>query len=72
VALDTVISDWNESYEESSSAGMLKLINFLIRCCGCKHFITAEEFEDEDNNVQILENILERYQAVTTITMIDR
>ncbi|KAG0363151.1 hypothetical protein BG005_002666 [Podila minutissima] len=65
VALDTVISDWNQSYEESSSAGMLKLINFLIRCCGCKHFITAEEFEDEDNNVQVLENILERYQANT-------
>ncbi|KAG0027672.1 hypothetical protein BGZ81_005371 [Podila clonocystis] len=65
VALDSVISDWNESYEESSSVGMLNLINFLIRCCGCKHFITAEEFEDEDNNIQILENILERYQANT-------
>ncbi|KAG0337400.1 hypothetical protein BG000_005471, partial [Podila horticola] len=65
VALDTVVSDWNESYKESSSTGMLKLINFLIRCCGCKHFIAAVEFEDEDNNVQILESILERYQANT-------
>ena len=37
IALDTVISDWSDSYEESSSAAMLKLINFLIRCCGCKH-----------------------------------
>ncbi|KAG0088619.1 hypothetical protein BGZ92_005924, partial [Podila epicladia] len=66
VALDTVISDWNQSYEESSSAGMLKLINFLIRCCGCKYLITAEEFEDKDNNVQVLESILERYQANTS------
>ncbi|KAF9389706.1 hypothetical protein CPB97_010786 [Podila verticillata] len=65
IALDTVISDWADSYEESSSAAMLKLINFLIRCCGCKHFITAEDFEDKDNNVQTLENVLERYQANT-------
>ncbi|KAF9431079.1 hypothetical protein BGZ94_009465 [Podila epigama] len=66
VALDTVISDWATLYEESSSNAMLKLVNFLIRCCGCKHLVTAEEFEDDDNHVETLETVLEKYQTSTT------
>ncbi|KAG0342704.1 hypothetical protein BG004_005605 [Podila humilis] len=65
VALEPLIDDWTLTYEESSSVAMLKLVNFLIRCCGCKEFISLEDFDYEENNNRALENILQEYRANT-------
>ncbi|KAG0242747.1 hypothetical protein B0O80DRAFT_157373 [Mortierella sp. GBAus27b] len=64
-ALDVVIADWISSYEDSSDEAMLNLTNFLIRCCGCKQFISADDFKDQDEMVDTLENILIRYKETT-------
>ncbi|KAF9198474.1 hypothetical protein BGZ49_000699, partial [Haplosporangium sp. Z 27] len=61
-ALDTVVADWITLYERSSDEAMLNLTNFLIRCCGCKQFVTAEDFKDTDKMVDTLEGILLRYK----------
>ncbi|KAF9993458.1 hypothetical protein BGZ79_001848, partial [Entomortierella chlamydospora] len=64
-ALETVVVDWVTLYERSASEALLNLTNFLIRCCGCKQFISAKDFDDEDNIVETLENILLRYKETT-------
>ncbi|KAF8966013.1 hypothetical protein BGZ46_000453 [Entomortierella lignicola] len=64
-ALDTVVADWITLYERSSDEAMLNLTNFLIRCCGCKQFVTAEDFKDTDKMVDTLEGILLRYKKTT-------
>ncbi|KAI8600205.1 hypothetical protein EDD21DRAFT_377786 [Dissophora ornata] len=66
VALDTVVADWISLYERSKDEALLTLTNFLIRCCGCKQFISAGNFEDQDNIVKTLQAILLRYKKTTT------
>lgn len=63
-ALELVVTDWIKSYERSSDEAMLNLINFLIRSCGCKQFISADDFEDQNEMVETLENVLIRYKEV--------
>lgn len=64
VALDTVITEWIESYEKSADEALLNLTNFLIRSCGCTQFVTTEEFNDNDNLLETLQDILIRYKQV--------
>jgi hypothetical protein len=66
VALDLVVADWTSSYERSPDEAMLDLTNFLIRCCGCKQFISAADFGNQDEMVETLENVLIRYKEVQT------
>ncbi|KAG9070787.1 hypothetical protein KI688_008327 [Linnemannia hyalina] len=66
VALDTVVTEWIGSYEKSADEALLALTNFLIRSCGCTQFVTAEEFNDNDNLLENLQDILMRYKQNTT------
>ncbi|KAF9119033.1 hypothetical protein BGW39_000659 [Mortierella sp. 14UC] len=66
VALDTVVADWISSYEESAEDALLNLANFLIRSCGCTQFVSADEFNDEDNLLETLQDILLRYKENTS------
>lgn len=34
--LQTVVDEWLDSYKQSQKAGLLVLINFIVRSCGCK------------------------------------
>ncbi|KAF9430609.1 hypothetical protein BGZ76_000777 [Entomortierella beljakovae] len=65
VALDTVVSDWITEYERSQDKALLDLTNFLIRCCGCKQSILAEHFDDQEDIVGTLDDILVRYKETT-------
>ncbi|KAG0370714.1 hypothetical protein BGX24_001937 [Mortierella sp. AD032] len=66
VALDTVVADWISSYEESAENALLDLANFLIRSCGCTQFVSADEFNDNDNLLETLQDILVRYKENTS------
>ncbi|KAI7816531.1 hypothetical protein BC939DRAFT_468717 [Gamsiella multidivaricata] len=66
VALETVATDWISLYQRSSNEAMLNLTNFLIRCCGCKQFLTASDFADQNEMVENLNSILLRYKETTT------
>ncbi|KAF9913147.1 hypothetical protein EC991_003606 [Linnemannia zychae] len=66
VALDTVVADWISSYEKSAEDALLDLANFLIRSCGCTQFVSADEFNDEDNLLETLQDILLRYKENTS------
>ncbi|KAF9095132.1 hypothetical protein BGX23_000991 [Mortierella sp. AD031] len=66
VALDTVVADWISSYEQSADEALLSLTNFLIRSCGCTQFVTVDEFNDDDNMLETLQDILLRYKENTS------
>ena len=36
VNLKTVVDEWLDSYKRSREVGLLVLINFIVRSCGCK------------------------------------
>ncbi|KAG0057519.1 hypothetical protein BGZ83_009158 [Gryganskiella cystojenkinii] len=63
-ALDGVVEEWIEEYEKSNEESMLKLVNFLIRSCGCTQLISAEDFADSEM-LEVLENVLLRYKENT-------
>ncbi|KAG0328296.1 hypothetical protein BGZ99_005649 [Dissophora globulifera] len=66
-ALDTVVADWISLYEHSSDEAMLNVINLLIRSCGCKQLISAEDFSRRGQKiVKVLDPILLRYKENTT------
>ncbi|KAG0201931.1 hypothetical protein BGX28_005396 [Mortierella sp. GBA30] len=64
-ALDSVVADWIILYESTPVDALRNLTNFLIRSCGCKQLIAAEDFEDLNNMVETLEAILLRYKEST-------
>ncbi|KAG0280399.1 hypothetical protein BGZ96_001569 [Linnemannia gamsii] len=66
VALDTVVAEWIRSYERSAEEALLDLTNFLIRSCGCTQFVSADEFDDDDNMLETLQDILVRYKENTS------
>lgn len=47
-SIETLITDFLESYEEDGTQAMRDLINFVLRCCGTKQEITAYDVEDAD------------------------
>ncbi|KAG0281591.1 hypothetical protein BGZ95_001943 [Linnemannia exigua] len=66
VALDTVVADWISSYEKSAESALLDLANFLIRSCGCTQLVSADEFNNNDNLLETLQDILVRYKENTS------
>lgn len=64
MALDTVVAEWIRSYDRSAEDSLLNLTNFLIRSCGCTQFVSADEFNDDDNLLETLQDILIRYKEV--------
>jgi hypothetical protein len=57
------VGEWIEEYGTSNEDSMLRLINCLIRCCGCTQLVSAEDFTDSDM-LDVLENVLLRYKEV--------
>lgn len=45
--LQTVVDEWLDSYKRSQKAGLLVLINFIVRSCGCKGQRSRESPPDE-------------------------
>ncbi|KAF9947344.1 hypothetical protein BGZ70_002724 [Mortierella alpina] len=64
-ALDVVAADWIDLYKSSRTDALRKLTNFLIRSCGCKQSVSAEDFANVDDMVETLKSILLRYKEST-------
>lgn len=69
-ALDVVAADWINLYKSSRTDALRKLTNFLIRSCGCKQSVSAEDFVNIDDMVETLKSILLRYKEVHNITWV--
>ncbi|CAK6964961.1 cohesin subunit SA-2 [Scomber scombrus] len=48
-AMVTVVDEWLDTYKRSREAGLLVLINFIVRSCGCKGVVSREMLDSMDN-----------------------
>ncbi|KAM8909968.1 cohesin subunit SA-1 isoform 3-T7 [Spinachia spinachia] len=48
-AMVTVVDEWLDSYKQSREAGLLVLINFVVRSCGCKGVVSREMLDNMQN-----------------------
>ncbi|XP_058886191.1 cohesin subunit SA-2 isoform X2 [Acipenser ruthenus] len=44
-AMQSVVDDWIEAYQQDRDTALLDLISFFIQCSGCKGMVTAEMFQ---------------------------
>ncbi|KAM0753990.1 hypothetical protein T439DRAFT_298458 [Meredithblackwellia eburnea MCA 4105] len=56
-ALQTVVDDWVESYQQNAGPAMAELINFVLRACGCNASIDEHQALDENGIVDVLDEI---------------
>lgn len=63
-ALQTVVDDWIESYNEDRTSAMVDLIHFIIQCCGCKGVVTEKMLEEEEN-VNAIRKLTEEFDEET-------
>ncbi|KAL0973621.1 hypothetical protein UPYG_G00207250 [Umbra pygmaea] len=52
-AMVAVVDDWLDVYKQDKEVGLLELINFVIKCCGCKGVVSRAMF-DSMQNAQII------------------
>uniref|UniRef100_A0A665WNJ5 Stromal antigen 3 n=1 Tax=Echeneis naucrates TaxID=173247 RepID=A0A665WNJ5_ECHNA len=45
VNFKAVVDEWLDSYKRNREVGLLVLINFIVRSCGCKGVVSREMFE---------------------------
>lgn len=63
-AIQSVVDDWIEAYQEDRDAALLDLINFYIQCSGCQGVVTAELFQNP-NNREIMQKLTEEFDEET-------
>nr|XP_015218853.1 PREDICTED: cohesin subunit SA-2-like [Lepisosteus oculatus] len=49
-AMQSVVDDWIEAYQADRDTALLDLISFFIQCSGCKGVVTAEMFQNKEDN----------------------
>ncbi|XP_075868419.1 cohesin subunit SA-1 [Nelusetta ayraudi] len=59
-AIVTVVDEWLDSYKRNKKAGLLVLLNFVVRSCGCKGVIT-EEMYDSQQNADIISTLTQEF-----------
>ncbi|TKS72099.1 Cohesin subunit SA-3 SCC3 -like protein 3 [Collichthys lucidus] len=59
-AMVTVVDEWLDSYKRSREAGLLVLINFIVRSCGCKGVVSREMF-DSMQNAEIISTLTREF-----------
>uniref|UniRef100_A0A8C5LZH0 Cohesin subunit SA n=1 Tax=Leptobrachium leishanense TaxID=445787 RepID=A0A8C5LZH0_9ANUR len=47
--MQSVVDDWIEAYQEDRDVALLDLFNFYIQCSGCQGVVTAELFQNPNN-----------------------
>ncbi|XP_061690812.1 cohesin subunit SA-1-like isoform X9 [Syngnathoides biaculeatus] len=45
----TVVEDWLDYYKKGREQGLLVLINFIVRCCGCQGVVSREMLDSMEN-----------------------
>ncbi|KAM9320008.1 cohesin subunit SA-2-like [Gastrophryne carolinensis] len=63
-AIQAVVDDWIEAYQEDRDAALLDLINFYIQCSGCQGVVTAELFQNPENR-EIMQKFTEEFDEET-------
>lgn len=63
--IDTVANAWLEKYTTNESEAMKDMINFIIKACGCKNYVTNYDAEDQDSAAETLTQIQEQFQRVS-------
>ncbi|XP_040281099.1 cohesin subunit SA-2-like isoform X1 [Bufo bufo] len=63
-AIQSVVDDWIEAYQEDRDAALLDLINFYIQCSGCQGVVTAELFQNPVNK-NIMQKLTEEFDKET-------
>ncbi|XP_053311191.1 cohesin subunit SA-2-like [Spea bombifrons] len=63
-AIQSVVDDWIEAYQEDRDAALLDLINFYIQCSGCQGVVTAELFQNPHNQ-EIMKKLTEEFDEET-------
>uniref|UniRef100_UPI0037E9BAFF cohesin subunit SA-1-like n=1 Tax=Semicossyphus pulcher TaxID=241346 RepID=UPI0037E9BAFF len=59
-AMVTVVDEWLDSYKQSREAGLLVLINFIVRSCGCKG-VVSREMLDSMQNAEIIGTLTKEF-----------
>jgi cohesin complex subunit SA-1/2 len=62
--IDTVANAWLEKYTTNESEAIKDMINFIIKACGCRSFVTNYDAEDTDSAAATLTQIQEQFQRV--------
>ncbi|KAM4796816.1 cohesin subunit SA-2-like [Rhinophrynus dorsalis] len=63
-AIQSVVDDWIEAYQEDRDAALLDLINFYIQCSGCQGVVTAELFQNPHTK-EIMQKLTEEFDEET-------
>ncbi|KAE8625694.1 hypothetical protein XENTR_v10006366 [Xenopus tropicalis] len=63
-AIQSVVSDWVEVYQEDRDAALLDLLNFYIQCSGCQGVVTAEMFQNQGDK-DIMQKLTEEFDEET-------
>ncbi|OCT95350.1 cohesin subunit SA-2 isoform X2 [Xenopus laevis] len=63
-AIQSVVSDWVEVYQEDRDAALLDLLNFYIQCSGCQGVVTAEMFQNQGDQ-DIVQRLTEEFDEET-------
>ncbi|XP_074529935.1 cohesin subunit SA-1 [Halichoeres trimaculatus] len=59
-AIVTLVDEWLDSYKQSREEGLLVLINFIVRACGCRGVVTREMF-DNMQNAEIISTLTKEF-----------
>ncbi|XP_034454234.1 cohesin subunit SA-1 [Hippoglossus hippoglossus] len=59
-AMVTVVDEWLDSYKRSREVGLLVLINFIVRSCGCKG-VVSREMLDRMQNAEIISSLTKEF-----------
>ncbi|KAK2848661.1 hypothetical protein Q5P01_008495 [Channa striata] len=59
-AMVTVVDEWLDSYKRSRETGLLVLINFVVKSCGCKGVVSGEMF-DSMQNAEIISTLTKEF-----------
>eukprot|EP00698_Gefionella_okellyi_P014526 TRINITY_DN4029_c0_g1_i1.p1 TRINITY_DN4029_c0_g1~~TRINITY_DN4029_c0_g1_i1.p1 ORF type:complete len:1235 (+),score=311.28 TRINITY_DN4029_c0_g1_i1:169-3705(+) len=47
-AVAVQVQDWFERYQKDHAAGILELVNFIVKSCGCPNAVTQEQLDEDD------------------------
>ncbi|XP_050194875.1 LOW QUALITY PROTEIN: cohesin subunit SA-3-like [Myiozetetes cayanensis] len=60
-AVETLVDEWLELYKRDRESGLLELLNFIVRACGCRGVVTPEMFRELQNS-QIIQQLTEKFK----------
>lgn len=63
VNVKTVVDEWLDSYKRSREAGLLVLVNFIVRSCGCKGQRSRESPRDRGWGGQSSKDYLSNFSS---------